>query len=110
MKKRSKPTAVTLILSADEFNALQTIADEAEVTKSEFLRLIIQGIWLGRSISEGKKTSVNVGGYGYSFKPEEMELLFQEISDKLEKAVDIKPVIGNKAVRYKRIKTSKKVA
>lgn len=110
MKKRIKPTAVTLILSGDEYNALQTIADEAEVTKSEFLRLLIQGIWLGKSISEGKNTTVNVGGYGYSFKPEEMELLFQEISEKLVKAVDIKPVIGNKSVRYKRINTRKKIA
>ncbi len=110
MKKSTKPMAVSLLLSPDEFDALQDIADEAGVTKAEYLRLLIQGIFLGKSVIEGKGNTINVGGYGYTFKPEEMELLFQEISEKLDKAVDIKPVIGNKAVRYKRIKTAKKIA
>ena len=108
MKER-KRTSVCLILSPDEFEALQTLADETGVSKSEFLRLIIQGIWLGKSMIEGNK-SVTIGGYGYSFDPSEMETLFEDVAKKLNKAVDIKPVIGNKTVRYKRIKTRQKVA
>lgn len=106
MKRRK--TAVSMILSPDEFDILQKLADETGVSKSEYLRLIIQGIWLGRSMSEGKQ--VKIGGYGYSFDPQEMESLFKEVASKLEQAVNIDPVIGNKAVRYKRIKTSQKVA
>jgi predicted transcriptional regulator len=109
MKKREK-TTVTLILSADEFKALQELADESGISKSEFLRLIIQGIWLGKTVTDGKKGKITIGGYGYTFDPKEMESLFQDMGEKLCKAVDVKPVIGNEQIRYKRIKTPKKVA
>jgi hypothetical protein len=107
-KKIPKLTEVRVILSPDEHNSLKQLADDARITKAEFLRLIIQGISLGVSMSKG--TGFVMGGYGYSFKPKEMEQLFREIGEKLEKAVDIKPIIGNKAVRYKHIRTAKKVA
>jgi hypothetical protein len=110
MKKKIPRTEVRVLLSPDEHDSLKQMADDARITKSEFLRLIIQGISLGMSMMSGKGNGYVMGGYGYSFKPKEMEQLFREIGEKLEKAVDIKPIIGNKAVRYKHIRTAKKVA
>jgi hypothetical protein len=107
MKER-KRTSVCLILSPDEFEALQSLADESGISKSEFLRLIIQGIWLGKTVTDGKKGKITIGGYGFTFDPKEMESLFQDMGEKLCKAVDVKPVIGNKSVRYKRIKNTEK--
>lgn len=105
-----KGIMISVRLSQQEYNTLDFLAKEADISKAEYLRLIIQGIGLGKAMSEGKKANLNIGGYGYSFKPEEMEQLFQEVGEKLMSAVEIKPVIGNKSVRYKRIKTRKKVA
>jgi hypothetical protein len=110
MKKKMHPKEIRVILSPDEHDSLKQLADDARITKAEFLRLIIQGISLGMSMMSGKGTGFVMGGYGYSFKPQEMEQLFREIGEKLERAVDIKPIIGNPAVRYKHIRTAKKVA
>jgi hypothetical protein len=39
-----------------------------------------------------------------------METLFKEVSQKLAEAIVVTPTIGEKRLRYKRIKTGKKVA
>jgi hypothetical protein len=101
---------LSVILPKDLFDALEILSKECNVTKAEFIRLIVQGIWLGRTISEGKKATLEMGGYGYSFKPEQMEELFKDLGEQLISCVDIKPIIGNKKIRYKRINTRKKVA
>jgi hypothetical protein len=105
-----KEIMVSLKLSPEEFNALEILSKEAEITKGEYLRLLLKGIWFGKNISEGKKGEFKLGGYGYSFHPEQMEQLFKEVADKLEKAVVINPIGNVKRVRYKNIKTRKKVA
>jgi type II secretory pathway component GspD/PulD (secretin) len=105
-----KEISISVRLSKDEFEALEMISKEAEITKAEYLRLIIRGIWLGKTISEGKKSKLVMGEYGYSFHPEQMEELFKEIAKKLENAVEISPIINKKRVRYKNIKTRKEVA
>lgn len=105
-----KEVNISVRLSKDEFEALEFLSNEAEITKAEYLRLIIRGIWLGKTISEGKKTKLVMGEYGYSFHPEQMEELFKEIAEKLENAVEITPVVNKKRVRYKNIKTRKEVA
>jgi len=105
-----KDVAISVVLSYNENKALEFISKEADVTKSEFIRLIVQGIWLGRQVAEGKKTTLEMGGYGFTFKPNEMEELLKEVGEQLMSCVDIKPIIGHKNIRYKSIKTRKKVA
>jgi predicted transcriptional regulator len=104
-----KVIKISVELSPKEYIILQKLAEDCNISKAEYLRLIIQGIHLGDQINKGEN-KVEFGGYGYSFKPEEMESLFQEVSEKLQKAIVITPTIGEKRVRYKRIKTGKKVA
>ena len=104
-----KSIKIGVELSIEEYNAINKLAQDCEISMSEYLRLLIQGIYIGEQMSKGKK-QVEFGGYGYSFKADEMEALFKEVSEKLEKAVIIKPTIGEKRVRYKSIKTREKVA
>lgn len=104
-----KSIKVSVELSTDEYKAIQKLSDDCGISKSEYLRLLIQGIYIGEQLSNGKKQVV-FGGYGYSFKPDEMESLFKEVSEKLDKAIIKSPSIGEKRVRYKRINTRKKVA
>ena len=104
-----KSIKIGVELSPDEYFAIQKLADESGISKSEYLRLLIQGITIGQKIVEGEQV-VLFGGYGYSFKPEEMESLFKDISEKLEKAIVKTPTIGGKRIRYKHIKTPTKVA
>lgn len=104
-----KSIKIGVELSPDEYFAIQKLADESGISKSEYLRLLIQGITIGQKIVQGEQV-VQFGGYGYSFKPEEMESLFKDISEKLEKAIVKTPTIGGKRIRYKHIKTPTKVA
>ena len=104
-----KSIKIGVELSPEEYNAIQKLADDCQISKAEYLRLLIQGIYIGEQMAKGKK-QIEFGGYGYSFKADEMESLFKEVSEKLEKAVIRKPTIGEKRVRYKRIITRNKVA
>ena len=103
---------LTVPLSLGEFNFFQKISDESEISKSEFVRLIVQGMMLGESVSNGENQRLDVGGYGFSFETEDMKMLVQDINDSLErflKDVNIEPIKGNKNFRVKRIKTREKV-
>lgn len=104
-----KSIKVSVELSTDEYKAIQKLSDDCGISKSEYLRLLIQGIYIGEQMAKGKK-QIEFGGYGYSFKADEMESMFKEVSKKLEKAIIRKPTIGEKRVRYKRINTRNKVA
>lgn len=105
-----KEINVSVRFSKDEFEALEMLSKEAEISKGEYIRLLVKGIWLGKNISEGKKGDFQLGGYGYSFHPEQMEELFKEVGEKLISAVEITPIGNKNRVRYKNIKTRKKVA
>ena len=100
---------ISVELSSNEYNILQKLSQDCNISKTEYLRLLIQGIYIGEQVSKGEN-QVEFGGYGYSFKADEMESLFKEVSKKLEKAIVVTPIIGEKRLRYKRIKTGKKVA
>ena len=104
-----KSIKIGVELSIEEYNAINKLAQDCEISMSEYLRLLIQGIYIGEQMSKGKK-QVEFGGYGYSFKADEMEALFKEVGEKLISCVDIKPTMGAKRIRYKSIKTRKKVA
>jgi hypothetical protein len=105
-----KEIMLSVKLSPDEFDALECLSKEAGITKAEYVRLILRGIWLGKTMAENEKTNFEFGGYGYSFHPEQMEELFKEVGEKLMKAVEITPIGNKKRVRFKNIKTRKKVA
>lgn len=104
---------ISVELPVNENTFLQKLSNDCGISKSEYLRLLIQGLYLGEQIGEqinkGEK-KLEFGGYGFTFKPDEMESLFKEVGEKLSKAVVVTPIIGAKNVRYKRIKTGKKVA
>jgi hypothetical protein len=103
---------LTVPLSLGEFDFLQKVSDESEISKSEFIRLIVQGMMLGESISNGESQKVDVGGYGFSFQTEEMKMLVQDINDRLDrflKDVNVEQIKGNKSFRVKRIKAREKV-
>jgi len=103
---------LTVPLSLGEFNFLQKVSDESEISKSEFIRLIVQGMMLGESVSNGEIQRVDVGGYGYSFQTEEMKMLVQDINNSLErflKDVNVEQIKGHESFRVKRIKPKEKV-
>jgi hypothetical protein len=100
---------ISVELPVNEYTILEKLSHECGISKSEYLRLLIQGIYIGEQVAKGEN-QVEFGGYGYSFKADEMESLFKEVSQKLEKAIVITPTIGGKRLRYKRIKTASKVA
>lgn len=100
---------ISVELPVNENTYLEKLANDCGISKSEYLRLLIQGLCLGEQINKGEN-KVEFGGYGFTFKPDEMESLFQEVAQKFANAIDITPIIGAKNIRYKRIKTGKKVA
>lgn len=100
---------ISVELPVNEYTILEKLSRDCGISKSEYLRLLIQGIYIGEQIVKGEN-QVEFGGYGYSFKADEMESLFKEVSQKLEKAIVVTPTIGEKRLRYKRIKTASKVA
>jgi hypothetical protein len=104
-----KVIRISVELPVNENTILEKLSRECGISKSEYLRLLIQGIYIGEQVVKGEN-QVQFGGFGYSFKADEMESLFKEVSKKLEKAIVVTPTIGGKRVRYKRIKTASKVA
>jgi hypothetical protein len=104
-----KVIRISVELPVNENTILEKLSRECGISKSEYLRLLIQGIYIGEQVVKGEN-QVEFGGFGYSFKADEMESLFKEVSQKLEKAIVVSPTIGGKRVRYKRIKTASKVA
>jgi hypothetical protein len=100
---------ISVELPVNEYTILEKLSNECGISKSEYLRLLIQGIYIGEQVAKGEN-QVEFGGYGYSFKADEMESLFKEVSQKLAEAIVVTPTIGEKRLRYKRIKTGKKVA
>ena len=103
---------LTVPLSLGEFDFLQRLSDESEISKSEFIRLIVQGMMLGESVSNGENQRIDVGGYGYSFETEDMKMLVQDINSSLErflKDANVEQIKGHKSFRVKRIKAKEKV-
>ena len=86
---------VSLILSESDFDFLQTISNRFGVKKSEFLRLLIQGLKVGESALTNQGAKVEVGGYGIEFSQEELESFVKELEPILEglgKGVKVTPV------------------
>lgn len=108
-----KKVSLTLILSAEDNDALETIAFESGLKKSEFLRAIIQGISAGTKIatmSQGENVKFDLGGYGFTIPSNVMEDLLQDVSKKLIDGLEVTKIQPNKNARYKRMKTMSKAS
>lgn len=104
-----KKVSLTLILSAEDNEALENLAFGAGLKKSEYLRAIIQGISLGNKIndtmSQGKDVKIEIEGYGLSIPNKVMQELIQDASDKLLQGLEITELRPNKNIRSKRMRT-----
>jgi hypothetical protein len=104
-----KKVSLTLILSAEDNEALENLAFTSGLKKSEYLRAIIQGISLGNKISETmsqtQDVKLEIGGYGLSIPSDVMQELIQDASEKLMQSLEISELRPNKNLRYKRMKT-----
>lgn len=75
---------VHLILSESDFDFLQGISDQFGIKKSEFLRLLIQGLRVGESAMNKEGAKVEIGGYGLEFSQEYLESFVRQIEPILE--------------------------
>lgn len=108
MQHNRKKVSLTLILSAEDNEALETIAFETGLKKSEFLRAIIQGIAAGSkiaTISKGENVKFDLGGYGFAIPSDVMEDLLQDVSKKLIDGLEITKIQPKIAAKHKRMKT-----
>jgi hypothetical protein len=108
MQHNRKKVSLTLILSAEDNEALETIAFETGLKKSEFLRAIIQGIAAGSKIAampQGENVKFDLGGYGFTIPSDVMEDLLQDVSKKLIDGLEVAKIKPNKKLRYKRMKS-----
>lgn len=109
MQPNRKKVSLTLILSAEDNEALENLAFSSGLKKSEYLRTIIQGISLGNKLNEtmsqGKDVKLDIGGYGLSIPNDVMQGVLQDISEKLIQGLEITELRPNKNLRYKRMKT-----
>jgi hypothetical protein len=104
---------VTLLLSESDFNFLQTISDQFGVKKSEFLRLLIQGLRVGESAMNKQGAKIEVGGYGIEFSQEDLELFVRQLEPILGgfgKGVKVTPVKTRKRAKTSRRKPVKAAA
>jgi hypothetical protein len=105
--------SVSLILSESDFNFLQSISNQFGVKKSEFLRLLIQGLKVGESAMSKQGAKVEVGGYGLEFSQEDLELFVKQLEPILEglgKGVKISPVKTRQKPNISRRRPVKAVA
>ena len=109
MQPNRKNVSLTLILSAEDNDALENLAFSSGLKKSEYLRTIIQGISLGNkmneTMSQGKDVKLEIGGYGLNIPNDVMQEVLQDISEKLIQGLEITELRPNKNLRYKRMKT-----
>ena len=75
---------VNLILSESDFEFLRQISDRFGIKRSEFLRLLIQGLRVGESAMNKEGAKVEIGGYGFEFSNEYLESFIGQIEPILE--------------------------
>ena len=95
----TKTVSLTLILSEFDFETLSISANEVGLKKSEYLRLIIQGIGAG---SKKILRPDIVNGYGYSISDDIAKNILKDISKKLNNSLENN--FCTKNLRNKRLK------
>jgi hypothetical protein len=107
-----KIISVRLVLSSEDYDTLSEVSNEAGLKRSEYLRLFIQGIRLGRKVEnqiiEGKDVNIEFQGYGFSIPTNVMENLLQSIGETLLQGVEVTELEPKNNLRKKRMKTDEK--
>jgi predicted DNA-binding protein len=110
--------AILLRLSESDMAMLDTLATKQGLAKSEYLRLIIQTIYIAETTSPNDKGAYkfNFGEYGFTLDKEfieqyakELEGFFVGIEKRMEKVL-LSQTKRNKEVRIRRVVKPKKVA
>lgn len=110
--------SMNLRLSENDWMMLDTLAKKQGLKKSEYLRLLIQIIYIAETTKPNEKEmyKIRFGEYGFTLDKEfieqyakELEGFFVGIEKRMEKVV-LSQTKRNKEVRVKRIVKPKKVA
>jgi hypothetical protein len=82
-----KKKQLLINLSENDFNMLEELSQDANMSKSEFLKTIIQLIGVTQKIAEtdGIPENIQIGGYGITFPPEVMQPFYDNIAQAFEK-------------------------
>jgi hypothetical protein len=74
-------------LSENDFNMLDGLAKDSNMSKSEFLKTIIQLIGVTQQIAETDRIpeNIQIGGYGITFPPEVMQPFYDNLAQAFEK-------------------------
>ena len=99
--------AISVKLSEADFNTLQQLADENGISKSEYIRLLIQTIGNGKklvdSLNNGQ-TKLEVNGYGLHFTQDFINTFVLDITKSLEKGIKVTEPKANRLIRYRKTK------
>lgn len=74
-------------LSENDFNMLDGLAKDSNMSKSEFLKTIIQLIGVTQQIAETDRIpeNIQIGGYGITFPMEVMQPFYDNLAQAFEK-------------------------
>jgi hypothetical protein len=107
-----------IVFTREEYDFLNKVSDEANLSVGEFIRYIVKGLKYGVELAENPKKapSVIIGEYGYSITSEDFTAFTNDIQETFTKVIDkletskIKHDKANKRVRFKKYKPMGKTA
>jgi len=82
-----KKKQLLINLSENDFNMLEELSQDANMSKSEFIKTIIQLIGVTTKISETDRIpeNIQIGGYGITFPMEVMQPFYDNLAQAFEK-------------------------
>jgi hypothetical protein len=107
-----------IVFTREEYDFLNKVSAEANLSVGEFIRYIVKGLKYGVELAENPKKapSVIIGEYGYSITSEDFTAFTNDIQETFTKVIDkletskIKHDKANKRVRFKKYKPMGKTA
>lgn len=114
----NKMVQLGILITQEEYNFLAKLAQDANLSYSEFVRYMIKGLKYGYELAENpkKSPSIIVGEYGYSITPEDFTALNKDIEQCFNRAIKniqiskIKHDKSNKKPRFKKYKPMEQTA
>jgi uncharacterized protein (UPF0147 family) len=82
-----KKKQLLINLSENDYNMLEELSQDSNMSKSEFLKTIIQLIGVTQQIAKTDRIpeNIQIGGYGITFPPEVMQPFYDNIAQAFEK-------------------------
>lgn len=79
-----------IIFTKDEYEFLNKISSEANLSVGEFIRYIVKGLKYGVELAENPKKApkVVIGEYGYSITSEDFSAFTNDIQETFTKVID----------------------